>query len=479
MKLSMWNIADLLGAFEPEVHIRRESPRILRSARLVYATNCVVVSKDGPDCLYTWEEDVIRMPDLSLREGFELLQSLFDIMFDWQGQVEEAIKRYDFQRVVELCNIVFHNPITITDANHACIASSERYNADSVDREWWHMKTYGYSSFASSIELSEAHVSYHLGGDVVHFRFRPDSGMSDNVSASIFYNGRLAGYMSVIEKDHELNDGHMQVMSMLADMLAPALSMKQRGTDSSNSLLKRFLTGEELNDENTLHFMDQRSWKPEHHYRVYAIDFRSHDEEDLFKSTYQHYLSAVAAAFPYDLCGAKDELMILLADDDLMDDQKRRDRLNGLFRDTSVYMGASNSVQGFNLIPMLLEQAMYALEYGCGESSPQRICDFCACAVDYIIQSQYSAQRCLAACHQDIYRLYRQDKMLYETFRAYLMHDCSVSKTVQVLYVHKNTVLYRLRRIEELLGCGLNDSYTKMYMRLSFRLLDRHALSEP
>lgn len=65
MKLSMWIIANLLESFEPEVHIRRESPRVLRSARLAYATDCVLVQQDGPDCLYLWNEDSIRLPDLS------------------------------------------------------------------------------------------------------------------------------------------------------------------------------------------------------------------------------------------------------------------------------------------------------------------------------------------------------------------------------------------------------------------------------
>jgi len=66
----MWIIANLLESFEPEVHIRNESPRILRSARLAHATDCVYVSQDGDACLYSWGHDSIRLPDLSAREGF-------------------------------------------------------------------------------------------------------------------------------------------------------------------------------------------------------------------------------------------------------------------------------------------------------------------------------------------------------------------------------------------------------------------------
>ena len=117
MKLSMWIIANLLESFEPEVHIRRESPRVLRSARLAYATDCVLVQQDGPDCLYLWNEDSIRLPDLSAREGFELLQSLFDSMFDWESRISEAIEQRNFRALVEEMGVVFKNPIALTDAH--------------------------------------------------------------------------------------------------------------------------------------------------------------------------------------------------------------------------------------------------------------------------------------------------------------------------------------------------------------------------
>lgn len=164
MKLSMWIIANLLESFEPEVHIRRESPRVLRSARLAYATDCVLVQQDGPDCLYLWNEDSIRLPDLSAREGFELLQSLFDSMFDWESRISEAIEQRNFRALVEEMGVVFKNPIALTDANHAVLACSAAYGAEAVDPEWLHLKTYGYSSFTSAKEISEARLSYHMDG---------------------------------------------------------------------------------------------------------------------------------------------------------------------------------------------------------------------------------------------------------------------------------------------------------------------------
>ena len=43
MKLSMWMILNRLEYLDPEIHIRPEAPRNLRSAHRTYATNCVHV----------------------------------------------------------------------------------------------------------------------------------------------------------------------------------------------------------------------------------------------------------------------------------------------------------------------------------------------------------------------------------------------------------------------------------------------------
>ena len=258
MKLSMWIIANLLESFEPEVHIRRESPRVLRSARLAYATDCVLVQQDGPDCLYLWNEDSIRLPDLSAREGFELLQSLFDSMFDWESRISEAIEQRNFRALVEEMGVVFKNPIALTDANHAVLACSAAYGAEAVDPEWLHLKTYGYSSFTSAKEISEARLSYHMDGKVIRFRFPEGSGMSDSLSISLFQGEMPVGYLTVVEKDHLMNDGHMQLMVMLAKALAPVLSGEQKSSELGNSMLQRFLEGGSLSDGGAQH-LDRKS----------------------------------------------------------------------------------------------------------------------------------------------------------------------------------------------------------------------------
>jgi DNA-binding PucR family transcriptional regulator len=71
-----------------------------------------------------------------------------------------------------------------------------------------------------------------------------------------------------------------------------------------------------------------------------------------------------------------------------------------------------------------------------------------------------------------IRELREQDSMLADTLRAYL--DCfgDVAAAAQWLHVHPNTVRYRVRRIEAVLGTSLADPDIRLLFSLSLRALN-------
>jgi len=56
--------------------------------------------------------------------------------------------------------------------------------------------------------------------------------------------------------------------------------------------------------------------------------------------------------------------------------------------------------------------------------------------------------------------LHKRDDDLYHTLFVYLGEDKNVGLTAQRLNIHRNTLAHRLRRIEELVGCSLDDAET-------------------
>ena len=65
---------------------------------------------------------------------------------------------------------------------------------------------------------------------------------------------------------------------------------------------------------------------------------------------------------------------------------------------------------------------------------------------------------------------------LVATLAAVLDHDGSPSRAAEVLYCHRNTVTYRLRRIEELTGRGVSSPRDKLLWTLGLAALEQGAI---
>lgn len=59
---------------------------------------------------------------------------------------------------------------------------------------------------------------------------------------------------------------------------------------------------------------------------------------------------------------------------------------------------------------------------------------------------------------------------LRHTLDVYLAHQCEITTTANVLFIHRNTVKYRINRCEEILGVKVNDPKESLNLRLALNL---------
>ena len=58
--------------------------------------------------------------------------------------------------------------------------------------------------------------------------------------------------------------------------------------------------------------------------------------------------------------------------------------------------------------------------------------------------------------------------------RVYLDQDRSIAETIRILYMHRNTFLYRIGRIQEILAMDLDNPDNRLLLQIALRLLDHH-----
>ena len=63
------------------------------------------------------------------------------------------------------------------------------------------------------------------------------------------------------------------------------------------------------------------------------------------------------------------------------------------------------------------------------------------------------------------------DSELLNTLRCYLDNQSEITKTAEQLFLHRNTITYRIKKCEEILGVDLKDPSTSLNLRLALYLL--------
>ena len=95
-------------------------------------------------------------------------------------------------------------------------------------------------------------------------------------------------------------------------------------------------------------------------------------------------------------------------------------------------------------------------------------------ALSYLVTEITSSIDVTSFLHPALEKLDRYDKTnqssLLETLRAYLNHDCNAQRCANELYLHRNSLQYRVRRIQEIAGVSLDNPEERAYLRLSFLL---------
>ena len=474
MRLSMWILANQLSAMEPEIQIRPNSPMVLRSGRLDSAVGSVQVRPDGPDCLCTWESDSIRIFNMDVREGLGLIQSIFDSMTDWYSAVAAAAAERRYQDLVDMCHVVLRSPVLLMDENGRVLGISAHYGAGDVDEEWRYLKTYGYASLQAIENIYTRQTPVTVSNEVVRMHPRHAGRYSAGLTTRIYRGGRPLGRLTVLEREQPLNRGHMQIVQEVAALLAGSLEPDQEESYGAGACLSRLLDGASLGETAWEHLRRTRGWEPDHTYRLYGFSGGESDWSPL--------QGTLSRALGSGLCAAADGLLWELIDE-TADDGTASAVLRDLAQRNHVRLACSLSGNGVETVKPWMSQIRWCMEHGPDEAPEAPVWDFSRWAVDYLLWGTREPAELLAACHPDARLLWRQkqqgDTMLCYTLQTYLEQERSAIRTAEALFIHKNTLFYRLRKLQELLTADLDDPAARLHLRLSFRILARQQPDRP
>ena len=102
---------------------------------------------------------------------------------------------------------------------------------------------------------------------------------------------------------------------------------------------------------------------------------------------------------------------------------------------------------------------------------------FSACALDHIFSHVDSPLSLHQLAAPELLLLRDQDKengtQYFETLRTYLLLERDIPRASEKLIIHRTTLLYRLKKIQELIQLDLEDPWQRLYLNLSLWILEQ------
>lgn len=482
MKLSMWMIANRLSALDPEIHIRDSAPIILRSARRAYATNCVHVFQVGKDAICNGEGDYVRLKDMSASQAFEVIQCVFDFYDDWNSDIMEAIRRMDYQQAIDESWHIFHNPVLLLDANCKALAMSAQYGEDEVDKEWKHLSEYGYLSAGSFRYLREAGIGKESGQpEAVRVIRGGGGGVSVGwMSGRLLENGTLLGRLNVLELEREFNTGDAQLLQYLISLLTPSLSWKNEKDERFSSknvfweMIREHWVGKEAIDRQLAYM----NWMREDRFRVFLLRIGGKVES---WETVNSSLAAnlISSYIPRASLIKADDKIVVIVNENQLGEARVKVLLADILKQNGLRTGVSLAVRGIGNLSAVYRQAEAALIYGSAKRPEENYYCFYDCAMDFIVENS-EPEELICACQPDVLRMWEEGKGgdQIRILKSYLANERSLAKTASALFVHRNTLVYRVKKLLETLEYSLEEDYTRDYMKLSIRILELYQKRE-
>lgn len=515
MKVSQKLILDVLGEFHPTSYLPENAAFQLETVQMLAAQT----EKLDPEVLYVGTSSQLKLVKVAAlrtvcvvcigkQESFEKflrrhaanlivlpetadlamvinrLYGTMDRLHRWSAALDHAILTgQSYQQLVDFGAKVFgENPIIFINASYNILGASlkstpynERVNT---------VLTNGYYPKETTDGL--ARMGYQAKGPLytVPTRISPPNYMGCPLMVLSFHagNGVFLGFVTVyFVKDQPL-ESQFELFSYFAGRIRDYYVQSLHNDMLTPTPLELFMS--DLIDhtrEDETYLIDRARVLRLPLDATYRLGVVQWDEFSLSQANYIMGRLRSSLKFPFfkALLFHQSVLMLLQGE---ISSLKVMDEMNesfGEFRELlricGGHAGFSTTCDSLMKIDVAYRQAISAAKYGMRLNPEEQLCFYSRYYI-YDLLDAYTGQYPLEQMFVQKLRLLENPEEGHYSnltlLRNYLLTERSISATAKMMHMHRNSVIYRLGKIQEILGIDLGDPDVRLRLLISFKVLE-------
>ena len=478
MKFSLYMIEDALKDYTIEECFTGEISRTIENIRL-YSEGCVMKEhtlyiETGDRFFHNGDASVVcvhngqmlRIQSDSVNGIFNRILQFFEERKMWEDRIGDMItSNCLLEEVLDQFQDIVPLPIMVLDNGQMVLATSGNYGAGTIDEEWdIALKT---GRFRSEI-LAEYNTKYQSRIGIRDFYEIPaDPFPYSSFNRNIFIENEFVGFISMILV-HEIREVYKDWFDIACEAILKwiTLYMQKNEILLRQEMFLELLGGQKEHLSKFIHTMQTAGWNQKDNMKLLVLHCISDVlNMNLHITKLLNHISGALFAVEY-----QNEIVVLL-NERIMPEKKFVSEVVPILQRSSYYAGESDTFVQMSNIYQCYLQARVAMTYG--EALPGTIHPIREHMVPYIFQVMIRDQD-MDMRHPCLVRLREYDELhgtnLYDVLDIYLQCGCSQTAAAERLYLHRNSLIRKIEKIQEIFPVNLNDHEIRLHLMMSYEM---------
>ncbi|MBQ9029957.1 MAG: helix-turn-helix domain-containing protein [Parasporobacterium sp.] len=378
------------------------------------------------------------------------------------------------QEVIDAAGKTLHVPFFYFDSSYRVLAISEEVDFPE-DAEWKHMKEKRYLS-PESVKLMQDSGDLDILADQkepfpYHASYYPFHSLVCNLWLGEQFYGRL-NMLCISGPPTQVEMEECRIIRSHLKRIAESSGQQFLSAEPLKHIVLDLLRGLQISEEL---IKDRLSRKPQllnSLVQVCCVEPNAGNDPQVL-----HYYSGL-----FERLFSREDVLVLDFDGKVVlilhaPDENGfsplHQKLSETLRAQELRCSVSNTFYRFNALRHYYLQALAIL--GLRSQTRGQLLFFRDVYFEYLL-SFLTRDQAMSMVSQGIIHLIRLQRdyqfPLTGTLKTYLECGCNLQMTADRLYIHKNTALYRINHIREILGLDLNDTRVRMRLLFSFQILE-------
>ena len=402
---------------------------------------------------------------------------------EWSEDLYKSIATGDsIETVLEKCTPMLNNPFFIDDSSYRTLARLRNYPTDGFrDNEYIYMQQSGHHSPDYIFAMLNSNVSVESSAisprPIIH---RLEFLAHRTLYSTIKVEGEIVGFFSCIEIDTPFTPGMMDVCESLTELMNIVLSRQanmpaSRQKSLDNDLFLGIMNGSIVDPELTKTAFAQLGLTHGDYFVVFTMtNVDTSENTFLLPRIMELLMSNLESGFTV----ADGSNIILVINAKLTAELKEK-----LIHLIGFYLGEFDVKIGFSLgfsDPQALStyyyQAVAATRLGALTDSESKVFGYGEIVGYDVLEKYGDREQRKAICHPSVFILQEHDRdkkmNLLPTLKVFLECLGDTAQAADKLYLHRNSLYYRLKQITSLTDVDLSDERVRSHIALSIRILE-------